>query len=599
VSALESRRPSVRGCAAAIARALATLPRRPATAYAMLLLLQLKVVWGLWDHRDLMEGDTSDYLLTGYVFHESGTVNLAWTPLYSAVLGLFVGLFHDAVAITLAHRLAIVFLNTALVLAVMRRLLTPGIAWVMAAWWALLPVGFHSSAEVHLFAVVPILVAWLIVAARPTPRGRGAALAVLLGATVLVRNEYVVTVALFAGACLLHERRRHRRDGARAPVLAYLAPLALAGLVVVFFYSRSIAQGRMLVRAMEAKHTRNLCQAFSFGYRQRHPEWTHSPWVYRDCEALMREQFGAPRVTGLEMAARNPRALLQHVLWNARLAPTGIQLLLFGVGAGRVNPDYLPWLRLGSTRAAVLAIAWVCFLGLGLLTLARARPPRRALLRGRETAWSLMLLTMATTLLTLLTQRPRPSYLIPLGLFLLTASGLCLSLILERFLPGRNPETLAGMGMIAALLIVSPYYSDPLHWQPLNLRTLYKRLHPFADVVQRPDSFLMVPGYTVETFSLVARVHLGQAAQGTRYPRIGEYDLLNGCGDRGSAILPCLAARDVNLVYVEQGLFRRLSSNTADRAALQGGADSGWRALAYVAEGADPWALLQRVPAGP
>jgi hypothetical protein len=35
-------------------------------AYSTLLLLQLKVLWGDWWHRDLTDGDTSFYFRTAY-----------------------------------------------------------------------------------------------------------------------------------------------------------------------------------------------------------------------------------------------------------------------------------------------------------------------------------------------------------------------------------------------------------------------------------------------------------------------------------------------------------------------------------------------------
>ena len=33
------------------------------------------------------------------------------------------------------------------------------LAWLLAAWWAVLPVNFDTLYEVHLFALLPVLAA--------------------------------------------------------------------------------------------------------------------------------------------------------------------------------------------------------------------------------------------------------------------------------------------------------------------------------------------------------------------------------------------------------------------------------------------------------
>ena len=46
--------------------------------------------------------------------------------------------------ILILHRMLIVLALAVLVLALMRRLLPPGIAWMAAAWWVVLPIDFND-----------------------------------------------------------------------------------------------------------------------------------------------------------------------------------------------------------------------------------------------------------------------------------------------------------------------------------------------------------------------------------------------------------------------------------------------------------------------
>src|SRR5262249_54141084 len=122
-------------------------------AYALLLLLQLKVIWGVWANRDLTGGDTAFYYVGAWLWHTAGQVDVGWSPLYTAFYGCFLFLNPDPVWATVAHRVVTVLAASVLVLAVLRQLIPPGLAWLCAAWWAVLPIVFNTMYEVHLFAV--------------------------------------------------------------------------------------------------------------------------------------------------------------------------------------------------------------------------------------------------------------------------------------------------------------------------------------------------------------------------------------------------------------------------------------------------------------
>jgi hypothetical protein len=131
--------------------------KQPLAAYLLLFLVQFKVVWRMWEYRDLTFGDTSSYFVNAYYWFENFSVNILWSPLYTAFYGSLLYLSADIYWVTILHRLIIVFSVTMMVLALMRRLLPHSLAWLVGAWWAILPINFDTLYEVHLFATMPIL----------------------------------------------------------------------------------------------------------------------------------------------------------------------------------------------------------------------------------------------------------------------------------------------------------------------------------------------------------------------------------------------------------------------------------------------------------
>ncbi|HEX2054802.1 MAG TPA: hypothetical protein VHJ78_13895, partial [Actinomycetota bacterium] len=222
---------------------LARLTASPGFAYGSILALQLRVLWEFWSGRDLTAGDTSGYFTVARAWAESLHNVFFWSPLYTAYYGTILKVTGDPVSATLVHRLILAFGLTALVLALARRLLPAAAAWLVAAWWAVLPVNFDTLYEVHLFGAIPALVAALAVCRWPGHAGRAAALAVLGTSAVLVRNEYGFAALLFALVCLwslVREVRRLRSLRAGVPLLRpYVAAGLAATLAIGFFYSRS------------------------------------------------------------------------------------------------------------------------------------------------------------------------------------------------------------------------------------------------------------------------------------------------------------------------------------------------------------------------
>jgi hypothetical protein len=192
----------------------------------------------------LTPGDTSNYFISAYGWYRHWTANIAWSPLYTSFYGSLLHLWPDARVATVGHRFVIVLIIAVLVLALMRRLLPPGLAWLVAAWWAIMPVNYAAVSEVHLFAVIPVLIAWLVLIGDPGPWRRGAALGIFAGTTLLVRNEMVVATVLFALACLVAEWRAGPGGPRRCWEMAgaYGLPLAIALLSTGLFYTVSLVR---------------------------------------------------------------------------------------------------------------------------------------------------------------------------------------------------------------------------------------------------------------------------------------------------------------------------------------------------------------------
>src|SRR5262245_7568559 len=197
----------------------------------MLLLLQLKELRGI-QYRDLAVGDESGYYNRAFLWVRDFSVDIVWSPLYTSFLGTLMRFTTDAFVVTTLHRVIVVLTLDVMVLALMRCLLPPWIAWLAAAWWVVLPIVYDTVSHVHLFAVVPVVGAWLLIMWHGSPWTRGGAIALLAVTTVLVRNEYIVATLALAAVCVWWETRSPEltREPSRRPasyVLAYGVPLLL------------------------------------------------------------------------------------------------------------------------------------------------------------------------------------------------------------------------------------------------------------------------------------------------------------------------------------------------------------------------------------
>jgi len=564
---------------------------RPWASYLAVFLVQLKVVWGAWIYRDLTEGDTGSYFILAELWLREHKVNFAWSPLYTVLYGSLVDLTPgDAYLPTIALRLVIVFAATFLVLAVMRRLLTPGLALLVTLWWALLPVTFDTMYELHLFGTLPVLACWAVILGGKGMARRGAALAILAVGALLVRNELVVGVVALAALCVLGEIRARRTPGLEGPpraaeyLKAYGVPMLLAAGLCWAAHWRSTIQLPALWEASRPKHTINMCQSYSFGYQQRHPESTGDPMA--GCRMFMRRDFGQDLPTFREMLRANPRAVATHFAWNASLAVNGVQTLLFATMSGTVTPDYIP-VPTNARRATALSILAAALALAGAVALVRGRHGLDRWLADRVWGWLAILAMVPVWTAIILTQRPRPSYLLTLGAALMAALGT--SALLTVWMPitrrmGRiGPWAL--MALVTALLAWWPSHYVPAD-QPML--TLYRRLLAFEDLIARPDTVLLVSSRPLEL-----HYYLGRAQS-----KVLEYGpLVSGDEQELEAFLD---QAGVNVFYADESMLETLRKSGRFDALLDSVKTPQWRLIGAENHGGARWRLWQRRgPAAP
>lgn len=515
-------------------------------------------------------------------------MEILWSPLYTTFYGTLLHLTTDAYTITILHRLIIIFTVTLLILALLRRLLPPGLAWLMSAWWAINPNNFNVLYEIHLFALLPIIVAAWLAACKPVTWARGVSVAILVVASVLVRNELILAALLLACCCLGWEIWRVKVGGqsARCPrvyVFSYGLPLLLAGLLIIFFYTRSISQFPSLADQMKFKETFGLCQLYAFGYKERHPEWNKNPWLW--CEDLMTTQFGQPEIPLGQAMQSNPSAMGEHFLWNARLFLPSLQVGLFGATSGPINPKYNP-VPLESSVILLLSVAAGGILLIGLFRLYREWDYWwTQYLKERSWGWLSLLSVAIAHLIAGFVLRPNPEYTYGLTLLVVAMIGVSLWVI-------TRPWSLFKQGagfmpvVIVLILLVAPgyYYQSSSHIRPRQLLETYRRLAPFESILAQSDTVLLSPdGYYICNY-------LGQGRC-----RAVDYTIL----PKKPANVPAsvfLANTGITLAYVDNNLLstlQRESPEFIDQLSAELKA-AGWQVLTFQDKVGERWMLITR-----
>jgi hypothetical protein len=558
-------------------------------SYLLIAALQLKVIWGIWRLRDLTGGDTSSYFTSAYRWSQDLTTNPVWSPLYTAFYGTIHILTGDVYASGILHRAIIVMATTLGVLAILRKLLPPALALLIAAWWAVLPINFEVLYEVHLFAFLPVLAALLVTGSSDTPWMRGIALAILVVATLLARLELVVGVVVYAFICFFRETLELRRDHIaagpvwRARAVAYMVPLAIAiGVCVIFVWRSSVPYDRIL-HAVHDRHALNMCQGYAFTWLQIHTDSKLNPWF--ECRQIMQAVFGQSWPTLGEMIAANPAAVREYFWWNFSLVPSGLQVSLFDAMSGTVNPDYGPVRHVGSKAALVLGLLVLFVVGCGCVAIIRRWDYWGATWFGpRKGLWFMILALLCVSFPVFLAIRPRSSYLFPTTLALMAMTGTAIYVLL----PSRwqiGVKLLAVIGVPILVITQAAYYKR--HPSDRPLYTNYERLRPF----------------TIELANGRNRIVFGD-----HYGELGSYLILNkrpreifgyeifSFWQAPESLDHFLDRQQINVLLIQPGLMRDLKARPEARQLLEHPESLGWRRLAPPDGSDDTWLLLYREP---
>jgi hypothetical protein len=471
-----------------------------------ILLLQIKVTWGMWQFRDLTSGDTSSYFINAYRWFQNGSTPIAWSPLYISFYGSLLHLSSDAFFVTVLHRWLTVVALAVLILALMRRLLPPAVAWMMAAWWVVLPINFDALYEVHLFAVLPVLCASIVILGKPGPWRHGSALALMLAASLLMRNELLIATgllgALMLGAIIWHIRYAPVRSRLTFySVAGYTVPLLCVCLLTGYFYQHA-SDAASLSEVLDRKHTLNICQTYAFGYQQRHSDFTKSAWT--DCQELMTRVYGMPEPSLLTAVHRNPSAMAEHFLWNLRLLPNGLEVLLFNVSFGEANPDYAPVVRSWAALPCALVVLAIAVAGCARL-LQNRHYWCNEWLRDRAWGWLLLILVSGVTMIVIVSQRPRPSYMFSFGIFLRAATGMFIVVLLSKSSWRQRFADAFPVIAVLAVVFMPSFYALAYNGHSRPLLRGYERLAGYEGLLRESGAALVSPGYGGELCSYAGK----------------------------------------------------------------------------------------------
>jgi hypothetical protein len=462
---------------------------RPAGACLSFFLLIVVVVGRPWEYWDLPQGDTAYYYrAAGSLVSQGrfgGPSHLVFSPVY---LTFFAGvrlLFSDPHAAVIVQRYLTLVLAGGTVLLCARRVLPSPWSWLAAAWWMVVPENSRPVFEVHVFSFALFAAGcWLAGGGR---LARGWGLAVLVLVSLGLRNELAPAAGLFFLLAALYEWRA-RPPSPVVPLwrrwLELSGPSLLVVLLAVVVARTRLDSGswRDVPASFRARQQMNLSQVFAFGYQQRHPEWGKSPWT--ESGELMQEVFGKPMPTVGEAWRAHPRALWEHMQWNFRLLPEGLQLALLGAHSGTSAPDFGAPQRGGNwmvlAGSAGLVLLWLS--GLAFIR----RPAWAWLDETRHWTWVALATGIPSTLVAIATQRPRPSYMYGTTFLLLLGTVWVAAAWVTRWRSGRSLPPTATAGAIAlSLALVAALASWP---KPVRgVRNDVARLEPHRRLFSQKD----------------------------------------------------------------------------------------------------------------
>lgn len=470
-------------------------------------LLMTKVLWGYWE-RDLSYGDTSYYFQNAAIWHDSKAVNLVWSPLYTSYYGYWLSVSENAVVATILHRIGLILVSTGLVAWLAFRTLPKIFALFLVSWWIALPIHYDTLYEVHMFGTLPVIVLALIAHGAGDKWRMPLMLGTAIGATALIRNEFILGVGIFLLIStyeLVRYWRTHAVREMRASVFRHLAVLLLVGLSIAFFYSASYIKGQDISKISGPKHTLNMCQVYAFGYQQRNPEWSASPWT--DCSSLMQQKFGMGQPSLQQMIMANPKEVAEHFWWNLSLSQAGLEVLLFNATSSTVNPDYTP-VPIVRVIPSVLLVLSLFIVAAGTVVVYRGDPIQYSGTRSNIAKLAPILFTVALiSFAVILTQRPRPSYLLGAGILFIWLTLAYAAALVSKWKIAHN--NLAFLITALLLLLIVPSYKNlSLPSKTSSIKSIYAATFAYHSKICAQPGKIAIARYVTEISNYVCPPHL-------------------------------------------------------------------------------------------
>jgi len=406
-----------------------------------LLGLQLRSLAAAWRAWDLPAWDGAHY------YWLAGRVARGFLPRwdYSPGYQVYYAAFHllgpsdQPFLIYFLQRAGTILAVTALIFLFLSRRVPIALAWSLAALCIMSRPVLVNEFVVHLFVVIPVLLAFLA-ADLPPSYATPAVLACLLLA-YFVRPEFGPAFVLAFVLLMLVEKRL--AEPALEPTIGWLQTIRRATVSI-----GALISGLLVVEVVSGGGGRSwfaFSQHFALSYWRRHPEWVATEReVWIRYPELISRVFGDSHTLG-QAALRNPKELAGHLSWNLGQLPAELGELLMPLVPGRTA--FLETRRSWLLVLPLLGFAWAFVAAI-----------RRKRIDGTGAAtrsWRFavtVLAVCAAVLLSNLIVSSWAAYLLAVLPLLL----LCVARLLAEVTRGRRRLDLALAGLSSTLLLVAP-----------------------------------------------------------------------------------------------------------------------------------------------
>jgi hypothetical protein len=205
--------------------------------------------------------------------------------------------------------------------------------------------------------------------------------------------------------------------------------------------------------------------------------------------------------------------------------------------------------------------------------------------------WLGMLAVIAVVPFVITTQRPRPSYLFALSVFLMAVTGMSLFVITRHWRRLHQTQCWFPLSALTIVFLV-PSYFQPQSGDPQRpLHDLARRLKPFGAEVIRPKAKALLGDYC---FELSAYVWNGRCEALDYGPIL--HDSL-----AGTSLESTLDERNIDLLYLNERILLTLEQTRPElvRALLRSDLPRGWLTLGSGDTPGDRWRLYRRASPEP